>query len=180
MTSVIKVDNIQSSGGTAALSIGTNGLIQPKQVAFQVEALNTDQAVSQSGTTLLEFPTTNLDTGGYWDATNHRYTPQVAGWYFFSGLARCSFSSGTPAGNSVLSFHFRKNGLTSAANSLSLQFQTTSDIIYNGNYLFPSGMFQLNGSTDYVQVEASGEEAFTFSDHSTVKSVFQGFLVHAT
>ena len=180
MTSVIKVDNIQNSSGTAALSIGTNGLIQPKQVAFQVEALGTDQAVSASGTTLLEFPTTNLDTGSYWDATNHRYTPQVAGWYFFSGLARCAFSTGAPKGNSVLAFHFRKNGLTSSANSISLQYQTSNDEIFNGNYPLPTGMLQLNGSTDYVQVEASGEEAFDFSDHATVRSIFQGFLVHAT
>lgn len=181
MSSVLKVSSIQDpTNSNTALSIGTNGLIQPKQVAFQVEALDTDQAVSASGSTLLEWPTTNLDTGGYWDSTNHYYKPQVAGWYFFSGLARCKFSTGAPAGNSVLAFHFRKNGSTSAANSLSLQFQTQNDEINNGNYPLPAGMLQLNGSTDYVQAEASGEEAFTFSDHATVKSVFFGFLVHAT
>ena len=162
--------------GVTGISIGSNGLIQPKQVAFQVEALDTDQAVSASGTTLLEFPTTDFDTGSYWDSTNHRYTPQVAGWYFFSGSARCLLSTI----NQVLSFHLRKNGLTSASNSISLQMQMSSDLITNGNYPFPNGMFHLNGSTDYVQVEASGEEAFTFSDHATVRSVFHGFLVHAT
>lgn len=180
MTSVIKVDNIQNSSGTAALSIGTNGLIQPKQVAFQVEALDTDQAISSSGSTKLEFPTTDFDTGSYWDSTNHYYKPQVAGWYFFTGVARFVFSSAPPAGNSVLSAHLRKNGLTSAPNSISLQFQTVSDTIYNGNYPLPTGLFHLNGSTDYVQAEAGGEEAFTFSDHATVRSVFHGFLVHAT
>ena len=181
MSSVLKVSSIQDpTNSNTALSIGTNGLIQPKQVAFQVEALDTDQAISSSGTTLLEFPTTDFDTGGYWDATNHRYTPQVAGWYFFSGVARCQFSTGAPSGNSVLAFYLRKNGLSSAPNSITSQFQTTSDIITHGNYPFPNGMFQLNGSTDYVEVRASGEEAFTFSDHNTVRSVFHGFLVHAT
>ena len=177
MSSILKVSTLQDpTNSNTALTIGTNGLIQPKQVAFQVEALDTDQAVSASATTKLEFPTTNLDTGGYWDATNHRYTPQVAGWYFFSGLARCLLSTT----NQVLAFHLRKNALTSAPNSISLQMQMSSDLISNGNYPFPNGMFHLNGSTDYVQVEASGEEAFTFSDHATVRSVFYGFLVHAT
>ena len=180
-TGGLNVGTIKEATGTnTAITIGSNGLIQPKQVAFQVEALDTDQSVSASGTTLLEFPTTNLDTGSYWDATNHRYTPQVAGWYFFSGLARCKFSTGAPAGNSVLSFHLRKNGSSSVANSILLQHQTTSDIITNGNYPFPTGMFQLNGSTDYVEIRASGEEAFTFSDSTTVRSIFSGFLVHAT
>lgn len=177
MTSILKVSTLQDpQNSNTALTIGTNGLIQPKQVAFQVEALDTDQAVSASGTTKLEFPTTDFDTGGYWDATNHRYTPQVAGWYFFSGIARMLINTT----NSVLAFHLQKNGLTSSANRISSQFQTSSDIIYNGNYPFPNGMFHLNGSTDYIEVHASGEEAMTFSDHATVRSVFHGFLVHAT
>lgn len=176
MASILGVQTIQHTNGTTGLSIGSNGLLQPKNVAFQVEALDTDQAVSASGTTKLEFPTTSFDTGGYWDATNHRYTPQVAGWYFFSGIGRCLISGI----NQVLSFHLRKNGLTSAANTISSQLQMNSDLITNGNYPFPNGMFHLNGSTDYVQIEASGEEAFTFSDSATVRSIFSGFLVHAT
>jgi len=177
MSSILKVSTLQDpTNSNTALTIGTNGLIQPKQVAFQVEALDTDQAVSSSGTTLLEFPTTGFDTGGYWDATNHRYTPQVAGWYFFSGIARLNISTI----NTVLSFYLRKNGLTSAPNSISSQMQMDADRINNGNYPFPNGMFHLNGSTDYVQVEASGDEAMIFSDHATIRSVFHGFLVHAT
>ena len=39
------VDTIKEGTGTnTALSIGSNGLIQPKQVAFQVTADNTDQS----------------------------------------------------------------------------------------------------------------------------------------
>lgn len=171
------VDTIKEGTGTnTALSIGSNGLIQPKQVAFQVEALDTDQTVSASGTTKLEFPTTSFDTGGYWDSTNHRYTPQVAGWYFFSGIARMKLTTT----NSVIGFSLFKNGSTATANTISSQMQMNSDLITNGNYPFPNGMFQLNGSTDYVEIHASGEEAMVFSDSATVRSVFSGFLVHAT
>ena len=34
-----------------------------------------------------------LDTGSYWDSTNHRYTPGVAGWYLFGGVVRVATSS---------------------------------------------------------------------------------------
>ena len=177
MSSVLKVSSIQDpQNSNTALTIGTNGLIQPKQVAFQVEALDTDQAVSASGVTILQFPTISFDTGGYWDATNHRYTPQVAGWYFFSGIARMKLTTT----NSVLGFELRKNGLSTTANKIASQFQTSSDLIFNGSYPFPNGMFQLNGSTDYVEITANGEEAMVFCDSGTVRSVFQGFLVHAT
>lgn len=177
MTSILKVSSIQDpQNSNTALTIGTNGLIQPKQVAFQVEALDTDQAVSASGTTLLEFPTTDFDTGGYWDATNHRYMPQVAGWYFFGGIARMKLTTI----NTVLQFYVLKNGSLSAPNTILSQMQMDADRINNGNYPFPNGMFHLNGSTDYVQVKAGGEEAMVFSDHATMRSVFHGFLVHAT
>jgi hypothetical protein len=171
------VDTIKEGTGTnTALSIGSNGLIQPKQVAFQVEALDTDQAVSASGSTILQFPTTSFDTGGYWDSTNHRYTPQVAGWYYFGGMARMLISGI----NQVLGFKLRKNGGTATGDYISTQIQLSSDLITNGSYPFPTGMFQLNGSTDYVEITANGEEAMTFSDANNERSVFYGFLVHAT
>ena len=162
--------------GVTGLSIGSNGLIQPKNVAFQVEALDTDQAVSQSGSTTLQFPTISFDTGGYWDATNHRYMPQVAGWYFFSGIARMKLTGI----NSVLGFKLRKNASSAVEDIVQSQIQLTSDLINNGSYPFPNGMFHLNGSTDYVEITANGEEAMTFSDAASVRSVFHCFLVHAT
>ena len=177
MSSILKVSTLQDpTNSNTALTIGTNGLIQPKQVAFQVEALDTDQAVSNSGNTRLEFPTTNFDTGGYWDATNHIYTPQVAGWYFFSGIARMKVTGI----NSVLGFQLRKNASSAVEDVVLSQIQLTSDLINNGSYPFPNGMFHLNGSTDYVEITANGEEAMTFSDAASTRSVFHGFLVHAT
>lgn len=170
------VDTVKEGTGTnTALSIGSNGLIQPKQVAFQVEALDTDQAVGTSATKL-QFPTTNLDTASYWDAGNHRYTPQVAGWYLFGGLVRFL----VPTTNQYLRIYVRKNGSTSAVDNAEMQIQMNQDLFSNSSLNIPNVMFQLNGSTDYVEAYAMGDEAVTFSDATATRSFFFGFLVHAT
>lgn len=176
MASILGVQTIQHTNGTTALSIGSNGFIQPKQVAFQAVATDTDQAISASTDTVIEFnSTTDLDTGGYWDSTNHRFTPQVAGWYFFSGSIRLRIV----AINQVIALSIRKNG-TSDIDLLKIQLQGNADIFNNGSYPLPSGMIHLNGSTDYVDAIVNTEEAGTASDLGGLKSFFSGFLVHAT
>ena len=157
--------------GVTGLSIGSNGLIQPKNVAFQVEALDTDQAVSQSGSTTLQFPTISFDTGGYWDATNHRYTPQVAGWYMFSTAIRAQLLNI----HEYVRIYIRKNG----AGHYYTQIQTNNDELIGGTYKGPTVMHQLNGTTDYVEVFLYTDEATTIHENADA-SWFNGFLVHAT
>lgn len=176
MASILNVDQINNAAGTSALTIGTNGLIQPKQVAFQVTGTDLDQSIPANTDTKLEWDTTpQLDTGGYWDATNHRYTPQVAGWYLFGGTIRVQL----PTINGLLITELSKNGGSAAPNSFVNQFQYDGDRIFNGNYPLPSAMYQLNGTTDYVEVQIRGEEAMVASDNVNDISVFFGFLVHA-
>lgn len=164
-----------TNDGVTGIEITSGGLIQPKQVAFQVEALDTDQAIATTATKF-QFPTTNLDTASYWDATNHRYTPQVAGWYLFGGVARFL----VPTTNQFLRIYVRKNGSTSAGDNAEMQIQMNSDLFSNSALNIPNVMFQLNGSTDYVEVYGMGDEATTFSDATATRSFFFGFLVHAT
>ena len=171
------VQELQHTNGTSAMTIGSNGLIQPKQVAFQVTGTDLDQSISASANTTIQFDASpDFDTGGYWDATNHRYTPQVAGWYFFSGVIRMKLN----LLNSVLQLVTSKNGSTTGSDALRLQLQFDGDRLNNGVYPLPSGMFQLNGSTDYVEVIVNTEETATASDTANSVSLFSGFLVHAT
>ena len=166
-----------TNDGVTGLEITSGGLVLPKQVAFQVTADNLDQSISANVETTLEWDSTpQLDTAGYWDATNHRYTPQVAGWYLFGGVIRAEI----PTINGLLITKLSKNGGTDSPNSILNQFQFDADRIYNGNYPLPSGMFQLNGTTDYVEIKIRGEEAMVASDSPTNSSIFFGFLVHAT
>ena len=164
-----------TNDGVTGIEITSGGLIQPKQISFQVEALDTDQAVGTTATKL-QFPTTNLDTASYWDSTNHRYTPQVAGWYLFGGVARFLVSTT----NQFLRIYVRKNGSSSAGDNAEMQIQMNSDLFSNSSLNMPNVMYQLNGSTDYVEAYAMGDEAMTFSDATATRSFFFGFLVHAT
>ena len=172
MTGILKVDTIQSSGGTTGLTIGSNGLIKPKNIAFQVQAIDTDQSVSAATVTKIQWQSVELDTASYWDSTNHRYTPQVAGHYMFGGCVRFNVSSVMKYANAAI----YKNG--------SLQFrhqlQLTNDYINNGGFPIPTGMVQLNGSSDYVEVHMQFDHNTTVHDSPSVKSIFFGMLVHAT
>ena len=174
MTSVLKVDTIQSSGGTTGLTITSGGLILPKSVAFQVEASNLDQSVSADTNTVAQWETVQLDTGSYWDSTNHRYTPQVAGWYLFGGTFRFLTSAGQ-----YIAAYLRKNG--SGFTQVQLNSgSSSSDLHSNGGLPIPTTMVQMNGSSDYVDVSFAAENAVTLHDSPGTSSFFWGVLVHAT
>ena len=177
--STLNVTNIKAADGTSGLSIAnTTGIITATKgvnsVAFRVDASNLDQTITNGK---LEWENVTLDTGSYWDSTNHRYTPGVAGWYLFGGVVRVATSSaGDGSPHNLMILDLQKNG-TSHVRS---QLQTNSDIIINGSYPIPTGMIQLNGSGDYVEVHISTDETLVAHDHATVISEFWGMLVQAT
>lgn len=177
--STLNVTNIKAADGTSGLSIAnTTGIVTATKgvnsVAFRVEATNIDQTVTNGK---LEWEDVNLDTGSYWDSTNHRYTPGVAGWYLFGGVVRVATSSaGDGSAHNLMSLSLYKNG----SHYIRTQLQFSSDVIINGSYAIPTAMMQLNGTGDYVEVYISSDEALLASDHATVPSEFWGMLVQAT
>jgi hypothetical protein len=175
MTSVLKVDNIQNSSGTDAISIDSSGLIAPKIPALSVQATDIDQSVSAQTRTVVDFETVVLDTLSGWDATNNRYTPTVAGYYAYGGFIRGNFSSV----QQYINTEVRKNGDTSPIAG-HLQFQSNADFLSNGSIPIPSGIVQMNGSSDYIDVLLSSDEACTISDNAYYPTHFYMFLVHAT
>lgn len=182
MTSILKVTEIQDpTNSNTALTINSNGLVTPKAVAspaaFQVEATDLDQSYTASAYAKITWETVTLDTGSYWDTTNHRYKPQVAGWYLFGGTVRVQF----PSIVNFVGLNIAKNGNTSDGTPLMSQIQNSStDTFGNGEYAMPTGMIQLNGSSDYVEAYFQSDEAAIIHDHATRKSYFWGHLVHAT
>ena len=177
MSSRIDVDEIRSKTTNGNLTIQPNGtgLIVPKRtVAFQVGATDTDQSISANTNTVAQWEFVTLDTGSYWDSTNHRYTPQVAGFYLFGGVLRFATSAGQ-----YVNSRLRKN----SSGISQIQFNTGSsstDIFSNGAIPIPNHMVQLNGSTDYVDVSFSSENAATLHDAASEQSVFWGVLMHGT
>ena len=203
MSSTIKVNNIQNlAGDDSGIDLSTNDQIilktanttaitvdssQNTKIASNLDvgtilslnATNTDQAISAGTTTKVEWETVQVDTLSGWDSTNNRYTPTVAGFYLVGGVIRVQMVI-----VETIVMRIKKNGATDSEdieNSLVHQFNgPNSDIFDNGSYPIPTGLMQMNGSSDYLEVFFSSEEACTIHDSPTFKSHFFAQLVHAT
>jgi hypothetical protein len=81
MTSVLKVDNIQNSSGTSALSIDSSGRVSlPKLIAFHVYKDN-GSGMSPVNPVVFNNETTNV--GSHYSTSTGRFTAPIAGLYKF-------------------------------------------------------------------------------------------------
>ena len=178
MASTLKVNTIQHTGGTTGLTINSNGLVIPKTPILQVAATNTDQSVSGATDTKVEWETVELDTLSGWSTSNHRYTPTVAGYYLVGGTLRANLATIV----NFISIAVSKNGFDTndGTDMLRGQFNHQSDTISNGSYPIPTGLIEMNGSSDYIEIYFKSDEASTLHDASAPKSFFFAKLVHAT
>ena len=169
--SILKVDTVQSTGG-ATIFTHSGGLFKPNALILQAIATDTDQSISAATATVIQWETVVVDTGSYWDSTNHRYTPSVAGYYLCYGTIRSS-------GNEV-----QIKQITSLKNGsvvIEARYQDADDQITSINLPAPTTLIQLNGSGDYIDITFTSEESMTVSSsdppsHSEINII----LVHAT
>ena len=152
--------------------IGATGAGTPS-VAFQVVANDTDQDIPATTVTLLQWESVELDTGSYWDSSNHRYTPQVAGWYEVGFTLRLKYDSPPVSQIQLLIY---KNG----ASYQTAMYQVSTDYFTNGSRVFGKVMVQMNGSSDYIDARVYSDEAGTAHDNVGHNSRFFGSLIVAT
>jgi hypothetical protein len=156
----IKTTNIETITGSGTLTIGqsgetisvptgatltvpSGGLSGQNYPAFEVN-LSSDQSISSNTNTKVEFDTEIFDTDSAYDnSTNYRFTPTVAGKYFFYTNLRARATSLTQC-----VVYFYKNG-TTYSSSFPYYDASQSQTIFGGN---ASAVIDLNGSTDYVEV----------------------------
>ena len=164
--------------GVTGMTISASNLILPKIPILQVAATNTDQSVSGATDTKVEWETVEIDSLSGWSTSNHRYTPTVAGYYLVGGILRINLSSIV----NFISIAVSKNGFDTndGTSMLRGQFNHQSDTISNGSYPIPTGLMQMNGSSDYIEIFFKTDEASTLHDASAPKSFFFAKLVHAT
>ena len=83
MTSVLKVDNIQNSSGTSALSIDSSGRVtQPAKPAFSAHGDDWFSLSSaNSWIKISGFDTERFDIGGNYNTSNQEFTVPVDGIY---------------------------------------------------------------------------------------------------
>lgn len=168
MPSVLKLDTIKSTTGNEALTIHESGVPLLNVPAFHVTRITSVQNVTSSTTTKIEFNSTVFDTNSFWDGSNFRYTPQIAGYYYFFSTVYCQGTGIT----SIESFLY-KNGSV----AVSGPFIVSSS--QNNLITAPvQSVIYLNGTSDYV-------EAYGFSNGTSPRflndaaTLFSGYLVRA-
>ena len=167
------VQNIKHTNNTTAMTVNSNGLISPRIPILQVNATDTDQAYTQSsGFVKVEWETVEIDTLNGWSTSNNNYTPSVAGYYLVGGALRLGMSD---TEHSFFQITIRKNN----SQLLRTQFNYTSDVLKNGIYPAPTGLIEVNGSSDVLDMAISSDEDMEVHQN-TDKSYFFAQLVHAT
>jgi len=124
---------------------------------------NAATSLTQNAYTKLRFQVEEYDTAGCYDnATNYRFTPNVAGYYIVNG----SFQVATTAGGMKLALY--KNG---SAYKLMGQAEPSSGFTQG------SAQVYLNGSTDYIELYAFQNQATQNTVVSDLAFYFQASTV---
>ena len=157
--------------GSGALSFATPASTPGDTApAFKAKLSGTQSAPSAYTFTKLQFASEVFDTNSCFDTTNHRFTPNVGGYYMITlgfSYANGNYSEAT----SIL--QIRKNGGAPA------EYGTSSRVGgFESRWGFNvSGVVQLNGSGDYVEGYIYGPSRAIDSGSETF---FSGGLVRLT
>ena len=126
-----------------------------------------NQSISSGTWTEVTWDTEEFDTASFFNTSNSRFEPQIAGYYQIN----FSVNQSTGGGNAVLA-RLMKNGSTHRFGSY--HYHSSSEI--DDYQQWASIMVHMNGSTDYLTVDAFGIGLQTINSGST-QSNFQGYLV---
>ena len=159
MGSIIKVNEykdfgnnaIMTSDGAGNVTVNADGL---KNVPAFEAYLGATQAFVNNTATKVNFNTETFDTDGCYDnSTNYRFTPTEAGkYYVYSTIYMYQDSAAT---NTVSITYIYKNG--SAVQSSRLYFPSNPA---QGMHISVSGTYDMNGSTDYLEIygQSTGDD----------------------
>lgn len=142
--SILRVNEIQHSNGTAALTIDTGGRIITPNIPIFYAYQSAGLAAGTLGPFTNQFNTTLVNVGNHYNTTTGRFTAPVAGTYRFEGkfLAR---QQGT---NGPLEFTFYVNGANAVSRSFCYTYVTGAS---DHDSMFASAYLTLNAN-DYVQI----------------------------
>lgn len=159
-----QVSNTVITGTMTQAQIGTNvAATGPVFFAYR----SSSQSISGGTYTRINFQAEVFDIGSCYDsATNYRFTPNVAGYYWLGS----TIAVGAP--NNRYTAYLYKNGSV---------YMSGIDMIGNGTNSQGcgfSGIVYANGTTDYFEIYIQGNNSATV-DGGTYPTYFQGYLVRA-
>jgi hypothetical protein len=199
MTSILKADNIQDadgnniinessntitigasgdtisipSGATIANSGTATGFGESNLPYFYVTR-SSNQTISLSTFTTIQFNSVELDTASGYDTSNYRYTPNVAGKYFFQFVLQSTYGGTAPVNEYA---RLRKNGSNVAETS------ARGNGHGYGSITQASAILTMNGSSDYIDVQGYGDSGTSYileGDGTIQRTYLLGYLISKT
>ena len=166
MTSIIKVDNIQSSGGTAALSIDSSGrVLTPARPAWSAYLSADSAQTTQNAYITAPWNATAINDGNF-NTSTHAYTTPVAGLYHIN----YSFRLDNADGGAYIIANIAFDG-TSASNNQAYVIESNEGPYHSMTY---SGIFELSASVAITnQIYVAGDTSWTMKNYGQ----FSGYLV---
>lgn len=149
----IKCNNTGSTANATDCTVAqAQALLQQGTPNFFV-SLSASQSVTTATITKVSFDTVAKDSGSYWDTTNKRYTPLVAGTYFFfvgGGANAAPFTAGTSS-----EFWLSKNGTAGSGGTIVFKAEAYTPAVTADSTSATGGVvLSMNGTTDFVEVDA--------------------------
>ena len=161
-----------ATGNTTAMTIDSTGrVLTPARPAFGVRRDSSDQSITGSTYTVVEFETEEFDIGGNFDMSTHRFTAPIAGIYHFSANVRFKATNATM---DYVSLHLFKNG-TIFKDLVQMNSGTNN---MDNSHLGGSATVQLAAS-DYIELKgriSGGSPAFGYNSGGHMSN-FNGFFV---
>jgi len=170
MSSTLKVDILQDSGGNNIIASDGSGNLTTQKIlhpAFQAYlATNTD--LSDETFTVVPFETVQFDTDSLYNTSTYKYTPNVAGKYFVYSNILVDASNGFWYTQSDI---LKNDSNISGAARLASQYENTSatDDSMERMPHTVSGIVEMNGTTDTLSVNiyTSGGNPATIRGNTT-------------
>lgn len=126
-----------------------NGNLNAKGASFVVAGLYSDQSLSYNADHVIGLSAVS-DLNSWWDATNYRFKPTVAGYYYVSAMVNWKQGTTTTAG-SQLNIQIRKGGGTgSGYGTVAIcqnEINTTMTFTQRA-----TAIVYLNGTSDYIDL----------------------------
>ena len=145
--------------------------------AFHVY-MNSEQEITNNSQEVIEFAHETFDTQNWWDTSTYKYTPQVAGIYFFNLKIEWN-SSYVDNKSTKLRAKIYKN-----TTELTDQYMGVDDV-YGSISNTVSIMVEMNGSSDYMQYQvyghtSDGTNPRVMGHSSGIYTHADGYLVEAS
>ena len=159
------INTVKYDASTTAMTINSNGYVDTtKQSVFHVY-LNSNQNIPNQTSTIVSFDTVLFDPNSWWDNTNKRWIPTVAGYYCIMASARWN----TSADFDIADYSINKNGSQYQAASLRNERYETHVV---------TTVVYLNGSGDYVDARMYQDTGSTYSIRGQASETnLQGFRI---